>query len=170
MSETENETVSEPVITIRPGRLSDLPAEASLNHDTDWCYDEANMVAEYHDDAYEPSSVLIAEVDGKLVGKLELFIAWKSIYGKFGVIRRFVVHPEHRSQGVGRVLFDAATEHARESGCSFIELSVDVTNPIPHSFYHRQGFREDRVEVLMRKPLTEQDASSNYTAQRDAFA
>lgn len=161
--------MSEPVITIRPGRLSDVPAESSLNHDTDWCYDESNMVAEYHDDAYEPSSVLVAELDGNVVGKLELFIAWKSIYGKFGVIRRFVVHPEHRSHGVGRVLFDAATELARDSGCSFIELSVDVTNPIPHSFYHRQGFREDRVEVLMRKPLTDQDASSNYIAQRDEF-
>jgi len=68
------------------------------------------------------------------------------------------------------VLFDAATKLARESGCSFIELSVDVTNPIPHSFYHRQGFREDRVEVMMRKPLTEQDASSNYIAQREEFA
>ena len=160
---------AEPVITIRHGRFEDIPAETALNHDVGWCYDEANMVAEYHDDSYEPSSVLVAEVDGKVAGKLELYIAWKSVYGKFGVIRRFVVHEDHRSQGVGRVLFDAATDLARESGCSFIELSVDVTNPIPHSFYHREGFREDRVEVMMRKPLTDQDPSSNYVAQREEW-
>jgi len=111
----------------------------------------------------------VAEIDGRVAGKLELYMAWKSVYGKFGVIRRFVVHQDFRSQGVGRVLLDAATARAREAGCAFIELSVDVTNPIPHSFYHREGFREDRVEVMMRKPLDDRYKPSNYEAQREEW-
>ncbi|MEZ4523111.1 MAG: GNAT family N-acetyltransferase [Thermomicrobiales bacterium] len=149
-------------ITIRPGRLSDVPAEAEMNKDVDWCYDERNMVAEYHDDAYEPSSVLIAEHNGEVVGKLELFIAWKSTHGKFALIRRFVVAPGWRGKGVGQELLDAAVDKAKQEGCAFVELSVDVTNPIPHAFYAREGFVEDRVEVLMRKPLTDDDVSSRY--------
>ncbi len=160
----------EPTITVRPGRLSDIPAETEMNHEVEWCYDEANMVAEYHDDSYEPSSVLVAEIDGRVVGKIELYQAWKSTYGRFAVIRRFVIHKDYRSQGIGRRLMDAATERAREAGCSFIELSVDVTNPIPHSFYHREGFREDRVEVMMRKPLDDRYKPSDYEAQRDEWA
>ncbi len=140
-----------------------------MNHDVEWCYDEANMVAEYHDDSYEPSSVLVAELDGKIVGKIELYLAWKSTYGHFGVIRRFVIHKDYRSSGIGRQLLDAATEQAKDADCSFIELSVDVTNPIPHSFYHREGFREDRVEVMMRKPLNEHYKPSNYEAQREEW-
>lgn len=149
-------------VTIRPGRLSDVPAEADLHANVDWCYDERETLAEYHDDAYEPSSVLIAEMDGRLVGKLELFIAWKSNHGKFGLIRRFVVAPGWRGKGVGQQLLDAAINRAEEEGCAFVELSVDVTNPFAHAFYAREGFFEDRVEVLMRRPLGETDVASEY--------
>lgn len=149
-------------ITIRPGRLDDITAEAMMHRDVDWCYDERNMLAEYHDDAYEPSSVLVAEVDGDVVGKLELFIGWKSNHGRFGLIRRFVVKDGWRGQGVGRRLLDAANERALEAGCTFLELSVDVTNPFAHAFYAREGFVEDRVEVLMRRSLDGSAHQSEY--------
>ena len=158
-----------PTITIRPGRLEDAVAEAELNRDVDWCWDEAEMIAEYHDDAYEPSSVLIAELDGRVVGKLELFIGAKSVHGPFGLIRRFVVHRDWRGQGIGRMLLDAATEHARAQGCSFIELSVDVTNPSAHAFYQRDGFAEDRIEVMMRKSLDGRTHASFYEAQKNEW-
>jgi GNAT superfamily N-acetyltransferase len=149
-------------ITIRPGRLADIGAEAELHRVTDWCYDERETLAEYHDDAYEPSSVLIAEHDGRVVGKLELFVGWKSNHGRFGLIRRFVVAPGWRGQGVGRQLLDAAVDRANEAGCAFLELSVDVTNPFAHAFYAREGFVEDRVEVLMRRTLDGTQHPSEY--------
>jgi GNAT superfamily N-acetyltransferase len=149
-------------ITIRPGRLSDVPAEAQLHKHVDWCYDERETLVEYHDDAYEPSSVMIAEESGEVVGKLELFIAWKSNHGKFGLIRRFVVAPGWRGKGVGQQLLDAAIARATDEGCAFVELSVDVTNPFAHAFYAREGFVEDRVEVLMRRPLGTTDTASGY--------
>lgn len=155
-----------PQVTIRPGRLDDAAAEADLNRGLDWCWDEENLIAEYHDDAYEPSSVLVAELDGKVVGKLELFIGAKSAHNHFGMIRRFVVHPDLRGQGVGRQLLNAAIERARQEGCSFVELSVDVTNPSAHAFYQREGFVEDRVEVMMRKSLDGKAHASLYAAQK----
>lgn len=154
-------------VTIRQGTLEDIGAEAELNHSVDWCYDERNMLAEYHDDAYEPSSVIVAEVDGEVVGKLELFIAWKSTHGAFGLIRRFVVRDGWRGSGVGRQMLDAAVDRARIAGCAFVELTVDVTNPEAHAFYKRYGFDEDRVEVIMRKPLDGVSRASDYAAQRD---
>lgn len=161
--------MEQPTITVRPGRLEDSVTEAELNRSVDWCYDEASMIAEYHDDAYEPSSVLVAEIDGRVVGKLELFIGFKSVHGRFGMIRRFVVHEDFRGQGVGRALLDAATERAQDLGCSFIELSVDVTNPEPHAFYRREGFVEDRVEIMMRKSLDGKPHASLYLAQQVEF-
>ena len=154
--------MTHPAIEIRPGQLDDVPAEAGLHRDTDWCFDEANTLAEYHDDAYEPTSVIIAEIDDEVVGKLELFVGWKSNHGHFGLIRRFVVADGWRGQVIGRVLLDAATERATEFGCTFLELSVDVTNPRAHAFYAGDGFVEDRVEVLMRKTLNDQSHDSNY--------
>jgi GNAT superfamily N-acetyltransferase len=140
-------------ITVRPGRFEDIDAEAAMHTSVDWCYDERNTLAEYHDDAYEPSSVMIAEVDGEVVGKLELFMAWKSTTGRFALIRRFVVAEGWRGKGVGRTLLAAADRRAREEGCTSLELTVDVTNPEAHAFYKREGFVEERVEVIMRKPL-----------------
>ena len=155
-------------ITIRPGRFDDVNDEAGLHRDVQWCYDERNALAEYHDDAYEPSSVLIAELNGRVVGKLELFVAWKSTYGAFALIRRFVVAESMRGRGVGAALLDAATQRARELGCAFLELTVDVTNPEAHAFYRRDGFHEDRVEVIMRKPLRGEFRASDMAAQREA--
>lgn len=154
-------------VTVRPGRLDDVEVESRLHRDVDWCYDERQMLAEYHDDAYEPSSVLIAEHEGEVVGKLELFIGWKSNHGRFGLIRRFVVAPGWRGKGVGRQLLDAADERAREAGCAFIELSVDVTNPFAHAFYAKEGFVEDRVEVLMRRSLDGEPHGSEYPRDPD---
>lgn len=158
-----------PEITIRPGRLDDAEQEAALHRSVDWCYDEALLIAEYHDDAYEPSSVIVAEMDGEVVGKIELFVGRKAKYRRFGMIRRFVVREDMRASGIGRALLEAATEHARASGCTFIELSVDVTNPAAHAFYQREGYVEDRVEIMMRKPLTDEPYRSNYLAQKSAW-
>ncbi len=154
-------------IIVRSGRLEDVDSEVELHRSVDWCYDERNTLAEYHDDAYEPSSVLIAESDGEVVGKLELFTAWKSTHGRFALIRRFVVAEGWRGKGVGTRLLEAAEARARERGCAFLELTVDVTNPEAHAFYKRTGFTEDRVEVIMRRPLDGQPHPSDFAARAD---
>jgi GNAT superfamily N-acetyltransferase len=154
-------------VSVRAGRFEDIEVEAAINRSVDWCYDERSMLAEYHDDAYEPSSVLVAEVDGEVVGKLELYMGWKSTHGRFGLIRRFAVADGWRGRGVGRTLLNAATERARDEGCTFLELTVDVTNPEAHAFYKREGFGEDRVEVVMRRPLDGAEHASDYAAQAD---
>jgi GNAT superfamily N-acetyltransferase len=155
-------------VSIRPGRFEDIDEEAALSRNVDWCYDERNTLAEYHDDSYEPSSVMVAEVDGEVVGKLELFLAWKSTHGRFGVIRRFVIKDGWRGSGIGRQMLDAALARCAAEGCSFAELTVDVTNPEAHAFYKRIGFVEDRVEVIMRKPLDGQAHQSDYAAQAES--
>lgn len=154
-------------ITVRAGTFDDIDSEAALNRSVEWCYDERNTLSEYHDDAYEPSSVIVAEIDGEIVGKLELFTAWKSTHGRFGLIRRFVVKDGWRGSGIGRQMLDVAINRARESGCSFVELTVDVNNPEAHALYKRYGFDADRVEVIMRKPLDGQSHQSDYAAQSD---
>src|SRR5690606_1244453 len=105
-----------PTVTVRPGRIEDAEAEAALNRDAGWCWDAEYRIVEYHDDVYGASSVLVDEDEGRVFGKLVLFLGAKARHGRFGVIRRFVVHPDFRGQGIGRTLLDAATEHARAQG------------------------------------------------------
>ncbi len=152
-------------VSIRRGRREDAATLAALHREADWCYDDAAIVAEYYDDAFEPETVLAAEVDGALVGKLELFLSWKSTSGRFGVIRRFVVHPDWRGRGVGHRLLAAAEEEARRAGCAFLELSVDEDNPGARRLYAGEGFAEDRRELILRKPLDGR-AHASHTKER----
>ena len=154
-------------ITIRRGRREDAATIAALHREADWCYDDAAIVTEYYDDAFEPETVLAAEHDGALVGKLELFLGWKSTSGRFGLIRRFVVHPDWRGRGVGHRLLAAAEEEARRAGCSFLELSVDEDNTGARRLYGSQGFAEDRRELMLRKSLDGRTHPS-HTKQRQA--
>jgi GNAT superfamily N-acetyltransferase len=148
-------------ITVRRGRREDAATLAALHHEHAWCYDEASIVAEYYDDAFEPDTVIAAEIGGELVGKIELFLGWKSTSGRFGIIRRFVVHPDWRGRGIGHRLLAAAEDEARRAGCAFLELSVDEDNPGARRLYASGGFGEDRREIILRKPLDGQTHRSD---------
>ena len=143
----------EPRITIRRGRQEDAAILAELHRDADWCYDEAAIVAQYFDDSFEPETVIGADVNGELVGKIELYLAWKSTSGRFGVIRRFVIHPDWRGRGIGHRLLAAAEAEARNAGCAFLELSVDEENDGARRLYGSIDFAESRREIILRKSL-----------------
>ncbi len=150
-----------PRITVRRGRAADAETLAALHRDAGWCYDDAAVVAEYYDDSFEPETVIGVDVDGELVGKLELFLGWKSDSQRFSVIRRFVIHPDWRGRGVGRQLLVAAEVASREAGCAFMELSVDEENDVARRLYASDGFAESRREIILRKPLDEREHPSH---------
>ncbi|MCJ7633272.1 GNAT family N-acetyltransferase, partial [Candidatus Bathyarchaeota archaeon] len=108
---------------------------------------------DYWDDSFEKESILVAEVEGKIVGTLEISKVYKSRFGFFAVVRRFVVQPDQRGRGIGRKLFSYALEEAKRMDCTAIELSVDPENKRPHRFYESIGFKDDRTEIIMVKLL-----------------
>ena len=118
------------------------------------------MLNDYWDDAFDKESIIVAELDAHVVGTIELARAYKARFGFFAVIRRFVVHPEYRSKGVGGRLFNYALEEASRMACNAIELSVDPENERPHRFYESLGFRDDRTEIIMVKDLRQQSAKT----------
>lgn len=166
MPEKRKEKAAEPRITIRRGKQEDAAILAELHRDADWCYDDAAIVTQYFDDSFEPNTVIGADVAGKLVGKIELYLGWKSTSGRFGVIRRFVVHPDWRGRGVGHQLLDAAEAEARRAGCAFLELSVDEANDGARRLYDSIGFTESRREIMLRKSLDGREHPSHYHDQR----
>ena len=50
------------------------------------------------------------------------------------------VHPSVRRGGVGTRLLDSAIQFARASGCSFLKVESQNTNPAACHFYARSGF------------------------------
>lgn len=60
--------------------------------------------------------------------------------GRYLEIDNFVVHSEHRSKGIGKMLTDYIDQKARKSGCTSIVLDAFTTNFAAHRFYYNQGY------------------------------
>jgi len=66
---------------------------------------------------------LVAEVNGKVVGELELYIGKEpSPLGKTAFIDVLEVHKDYRGRGIGKALVNKAIEIAEGSGCDTISV------------------------------------------------
>ena len=85
--------------------------------------------------------VLVGEADGgELIG---ICTAYQDIHSvRFGYrawVEDLAVHPDHRSQGVGRALLGAARDWALERGATHLELDSAEARADAHRFYEREG-------------------------------
>jgi GNAT superfamily N-acetyltransferase len=86
------------------------------------------------------AAVLVAEHRGELLGLCTAYIDMNSVrFGPRCWVEDLAVNPEHRSQGVGKVLLDRAKEWARERGASHLELDSGDARVDAHRFYEREG-------------------------------
>jgi GNAT superfamily N-acetyltransferase len=60
--------------------------------------------------------------------------------GKYIEIDNFIVHPEHRSKGLGKMMTDYIDTKAKETGCTMIVLDAFTGNFTAHRFYYNQGY------------------------------
>ena len=89
------------------------------------------------------SGILLADEDGRIVGLASVYRDILSIrYGQRCWLQDLVVSASHRSRGIGRLLLDAATEWARQRGCTHLELSSGTGRLDAHRFYVRAGMSQ----------------------------
>jgi predicted N-acetyltransferase YhbS len=80
--------------------------------------------------------VLVAEQEGRLIGTVRLVrqnhdTAW---------FTRFAVSPDRQRAGVGQMLFQAAENSLRQSGCRQVLLHTALSNLPLVAFYQTRGF------------------------------
>jgi GNAT superfamily N-acetyltransferase len=85
------------------------------------------------------SEVLVAEHRGELLGLATAYLELNSVrYGPRCWVEDLAVSPEHRSQGVGKALLDAAKDWGRERGATHLELDSGEARADAHRFYERE--------------------------------
>ena len=100
--------------------------------------------------------VLLAEADGALVGLASVYVDIPSI--RFGTrcwLEDLVVTSAERSTGVGRRLLAAATDWARERGCTHLELDSGNARKDAHRFYLDQGMEQQSLVFHLPIALAE---------------
>jgi GNAT superfamily N-acetyltransferase len=86
------------------------------------------------------ADVLLAVEGDRIVGLASVYADIQSIrFGKRCWLQDLVTTREYRSRGVGKRLLDAATDWARERGCTHLELSSGLGRKDAHRFYEREG-------------------------------
>lgn len=91
--------------------------------------------------------VLVAELDGEVVGMCQLLIFrhFQRCGGLCAEIESMHVHPDHRSHGIGGRLLASAVEAARKAGCYRVQLTSDMRRTDAHRFYERHGFEPSHI-------------------------
>ncbi|PRZ26285.1 GNAT family N-acetyltransferase [Flavobacterium granuli] len=74
------------------------------------------------------------------VGISGLWSGIKLWSGKYLEIDNFIVHPDHRSKGIGKMMTDYIDKKAKETNCTMIVLDAFTGNFTAHRFYYNQGY------------------------------
>ena len=74
------------------------------------------------------------------VGISGLWSGTKLWSGKYMEIDNFIVHPDHRKKGVGKMMTDYVDAKAKETGCTMIVLDAFTENFTAHRFYYNQEY------------------------------
>ena len=83
----------------------------------------------------------VAVFEGDIcVGISGLWSGTKLWSGKYLEIDNFIVHPDHRKKGVGKMMTDYIDAKAKETGCTMIVLDAFTGNFAAHRFYYNQGY------------------------------
>ncbi len=83
-----------------------------------------------------PPTVFIAEVDGKLAGRIRLLKWWN----QFGYVEDLVVNPEFRGLKIGRALLEHGIQWARENEFPGVMLETQDDNVSACTLYASCGF------------------------------
>jgi GNAT superfamily N-acetyltransferase len=84
-------------------------------------------------------AVLVATSGERFVGHCTAYEEFESVrFGRRVCIEDLMVHPQHRSRGIGKQLLDEAKRWARSIGASQLELSSSEARTGAHRFYERE--------------------------------
>ncbi len=139
-------------VVIRRARADDLPRIVELlqqeslpgeqREDPGPPLPEAYVRAFEAIDADPRQRLVVAEVDGEVVGTLVMVIMANLSYrgGTIAQLENVVVDEPLRGQGVGETMARWAMEEARRSGCFRLQLTSNKARKDAHRFWERLGF------------------------------
>jgi len=98
------------------------------------------------------ATVLVAEDKDAVVGYAYVAIEgydYMLLRGPAGILHDIIVAPEHRGQGIGRLLLEAALDYVKDRGVPRIVLSTAAQNEAAQHLFATVGFRRTMVEMTL---------------------
>lgn len=137
-------------MTIRPGRLEDLPRVHELIVELavfERARDQVtNTVEQMERDGFGPNPIYgmyVAEVDGAIVGISLYYYRYSTWKGKRLYLEDIVVTESMRGKGIGKQLFERTMQKTLEDGCTGMMWQVLEWNQPAIDFYAKYGAKLD---------------------------
>ena len=113
---------------------------------------ESYLLAFEEIDADPNNELIVAEMDGLVIGTLQLTFTPSISFqgGKRATVESVRVDKEMRGSGVGRKMMLWAIERARDAGCISIQLTTNAERADAHRFYERLGFTSSHVGMELK--------------------
>ena len=111
-----------------------------------------NYIKAFREMESDPNNELIvAELDGEIVGTLQLVITPSLSYkgGKRSMVESVRVDSKLRGQGIGREMMFWAIDRAKKKGCISMHLTSHKERDDAHRFYEKLGFAKSHVGMKM---------------------
>jgi ribosomal protein S18 acetylase RimI-like enzyme len=96
----------------------------------------------------DPDALIVALDGGRIVGTI--IAGWD---GWRCHLYRLAVHPDHRRNGIGRALIEAAEDRFRSLGGSRVDAMVLDDNPRAHAIWAARGYQRQPDWSRWIKPL-----------------
>jgi GNAT superfamily N-acetyltransferase len=99
------------------------------------------------------NAVFVWESEGRVLGWIGIATVFHIQTGIRAEIGGFVVSPEARSQGIGRLLLQRAEEWARSKGMPRLLVRSNSKREDAHRFYLRENYTQLKTSLVFEKYL-----------------
>ncbi|MBO9670891.1 MAG: GNAT family N-acetyltransferase [Sphingobium sp.] len=136
-------------VAIRPASSGDSAAIAHLISQLDYDVRAADVAERLSLMEAEGFTVLIAELDGAVIGCLSTSVM-RVLHrpAPVGRISMMVVDAGSRNRGIGAQLVRAAEAALRVQGCYMVEVTSHMRRGDAHRFYERLGYEKTSVRLM----------------------
>ena len=134
-------------VVIRPATERDAPTLAALSGQLGYGADEGVMAERLRRAAGDASRIVAAaELEGRVVGCMEVAISEAFESGRWSEIRGLIVDEAWRGEGVGAALVAFARAWTKEHGLATLRVRTNEVRARAHAFYERNGFTKTKSQ------------------------
>jgi ribosomal protein S18 acetylase RimI-like enzyme len=110
------------------------------------CEADIELAKQYITDRFNnnDSTIFVADDNGPLQGFVQLYPTFCSVQAQpIFVLYDLYVAADNRNLGIGALLMNKASAHAREQGAARLDLSTATTNKAGQHLYEKLGYERD---------------------------
>jgi len=131
------------MVKIRPAKLEDAPSLQRNCLSANTLDEVENFLKKDIEEMEKGNKIrIVADVDGEVIGNLEIFFSRHPLTFHAADISTVVVNPRFRRKGIATKMIESALKIAKERKIEIVKIDVEAKNTPAVKLYTKVGFKE----------------------------